>query len=78
MVLYFGYFLLKPVYFRSVDVVRIKIVGQFIIGRSKKYEKLEPMGQAIIRSAIMAGVLGYGSKKGQAKFWKPILQGVNQ
>lgn len=78
MGLYFGHFLLKPVYFRPVDVVRTKFVGQFIIGHSKKYEKLEPMGQAIIRSAIMAGVLGYGSKKGQAKFWKPVLKRVNQ
>ena len=83
MALYFGYFFLKPVYFRAVDVIRIKIVGQLIISHSEKFETLESMGQAVFRAAIMAGVLGYGSKKGQAKFWKPVckelsITGANQ
>lgn len=76
MALWFGYFFLEPVYLKSVDVYRLKIVGQFITGNMKKFDKLEPRGQAIVRAAIMAGFLGHGSKKGQAKFWKPVCKGL--
>ena len=76
MALYFGYFFLEPVYFKSVDVIRLKIVGQFITGNMKNYEKLEPLGKSAVRAAITAGFLGYGSKKQQAKFWKPLCRGL--
>lgn len=76
MALWFGYFFLEPVYLKSVDVYRLKIVGQFITGNMKKYETMEPLGQAIVRAAIMAGFLGHGSKKAQAKFWKPVCRGL--
>ena len=76
MALCFVYFFLEPVYFKPVDVIRLKIVGQFITGNMKKYEKMESRGQAIVRTAITAGFLGYGSKKSQAKFWKPVCRGL--
>lgn len=76
MALYFGYFFLEPVYFKPVDVIRLKIVGQFITGNMKKYKEMGPRGQAIVRAAITAGFLGHGSKKAQAKFWKPVCRGL--